>query len=224
MKLLLRYHLRLGDIIKVLSIAMQLDALGNQVWIECNREYHSIFKLCPYAMPAYPGQIPPKGFKFDHVLNLQIWPDHYNAYRASKLKWWDFVTSLYPSLQGCIWSNPFELSLLPESPMRSPEKLVIIANTGFSQVPAIEAHRVYDLATRLYPNLTPFPIGFKNAFQATDLCDLVSLIHHAGAVVTINTSIDYMADATRESYDHVINTGFGSQDDFESDKQIRHSL
>lgn len=224
MKLLLRYQLRLGDVIKVLSMARQLDALGHTVWIECNREYHSIFKLCPYALPVYPGQVPPKGFKFDHVLNLQVWPDRYNAYRASGLKWWDFVTSCYPVLQGCVWSNPFVEGLLPESPLKCPETLLVIANTGYSQVPPIEPTRVEALAIRLYPSLTPILLNGPRGFKANDLAELVSLVARAGAVVTINTSVDYMADALRDSYDHIINTGFSGQDDFESEKQVRHSL
>lgn len=224
-KVLIRYHQRLGDVIQCLSMAKQLVQQGHEVYLECNQEYHSIFKLCPYVMPVYPGQQPPKGFKIDHVIDPQIWPLRYNHYRRTKLKWWTFITSLHPLLNGLEWSTPFENSLIPVSPIQNPEKYVVVAATGFSQVPKLEPKRIIDLASKLFPGLTPLPIGLGGKyFQATDLCDLVSLVQKAGAVVTINTSVDFMADSTREEYDHVICTGFDEQDDFLSPKQNRHRV
>jgi hypothetical protein len=205
-------------------MARQLARQGHEMYIECLQEYHSIFRICPYAMPVYPGQIPPRGFKFDHVIDPQIWPNLYRLYRASKQKWWDFVTSYHPLLNGLKWENPFIEQLLPASPIMEPEKCCVIAHTGFSQVPQIDPQKVVELAQKLYPSLIPMTISSKGRYRATDLCDLVSFVQKAGAVVCINTSIDYMADSVRESYDHVICAGFGQQDDFQSPKQRRHSL
>lgn len=224
-KLLLRYHQRLGDVIQCMSMAMQLAMQGHEVYVECNREYHSIFKLCPYVMPIYPGQQAPPGFKIDHVIDPQIWPYRYNEYRKSKMKWWDFVTSQHPLINGLQWSSPFQESLLPDCPIASPEKYCVIAATGFSQVPRLDPNKIIVLAQKLFPGLLAFPIGHqKGYYQATDLCELVSLIRGAGGIVTINTSIDYIADSVREEYDHVICEGFGGQDDFESSKQNRHKV
>jgi hypothetical protein len=203
-------------------MARQLVAQGYELYIECQREYHSIFRICPYVMPVYPDQIPPRGFKFDHVIDPQIWPQRYQAYRRSKMKWWPFVTAQHPMLSGLEWSNPFEEALLPDCPLKHPEALLVIAHTGFSQVPKIEPSRVVELAYKEYPDFIPVLLG--HTYRATDLCDLVSLVKQAAAVVTINTSVDFMADSFREQYDHVICSGFGGQDDFESPKQTRHSL
>src|ERR1700749_120476 len=141
-KLLIRYHQRLGDIIQCLAMAKQLVIQGYEVYIECNREYHTIFKLCPYVMPVWPGQPAPRGFKIDHVIDPQIWPRRYQEYRKSGLKWWSFVTSQHPILNGLEWENPFELSIIPESPIVSPENYCVIAATGFSQVPKLDPNKV----------------------------------------------------------------------------------
>jgi hypothetical protein len=223
-KLLLRYHQRLGDIIQCLSMCRQLARQGHEMYLECNQEYHTIFRICPYVMPIFPGQAPPRGFRFDHVIDPQIWPQRYYQYRASKQKWWEFTTSLHPLLGGLTWQSPFLENVLPVSPWVKPESFCLIAHTGFSQVPAIDPQNVVALAQRLHPTLIPLTIGIKGRYRTTDLCDLVSFVQKAGAVVTINTSVDFMADSLREKYDHVICSGHGEQDDFFSEKQVRHSL
>lgn len=223
-KIIIRYHQRLGDIIQCLSMAKQLVAQGYELYIECNQEYHSIFKLCPYVMPIYPGQVAPRGFSVDCVIDPQIWPHRYSEYRKSKLKWWPFVTSQHPLLRGLEWCSPFEKALIPTSPIQNPENYLLIAATGFSQVPRLEPKKVIALATELYPHLLPITVGPQGKYMATSLCDLVSFVQKAGAVVTINTSIDYIADSVREDYNHIICEGFKTQDDFFSPKQTRHHI
>lgn len=227
MKILLIYHMRLGDILQVLAMARSLTEQGHEVYIECNQEYHSIFKICPYAQAVYPGQKPPPGFKFGWIIDLQIWPSRYHDYRHSKKKWWDFVTSIHPLLTGLPWRSPF-VEPLPPFPVDDAKKYVVIANSGYSQMPKINPQKVTDLAGKLYPNLHQLHLGTNTShgpasyYQATDLCHLAGLIKHAGAVVTINTSVDYFADLLRDHYDHVVNGV--EQDDFFSKKQTRHTI
>lgn len=227
MKILLKYHLRLGDILQVLAIARSLDEQGFQVYVECNAEYHSIFKICSYAQAIYPGQKGPPGFKFDHILDLQIWPHRYHDYRRSKKKWWDFVTGLYPLLTGLEWRSPF-VEPLPSFPIDDAKGYVVVANAGFSQSPKIPPQKVTEFAAKLYPNLTPLHLGTHQVHgpaaycQVTDLCHIAGLVKNAGAVVTINTSVDFFADSLRDQYDHIVNGV--EQDDFFSTKQTRHII
>jgi hypothetical protein len=230
MKILLKYHYRLGDVIRVLSLAKQLDEKGHSLYVECNAEYHSIFKICPYAMPVKPGQTPPPGFKFDLELDLQIWPNRYNYYRATKKPWWDFVTSLHPLLYGMEFVNPF-VEPYPHMPIDEASRYCVVANTGYSQEPKPDPRAVTALAKSLYPGLTTLHLGKADMhgpetfFQATDLCHLVSLVKHAGAIVTIATSIDLIAAKVREGVYHVIpNLSFNGQEDFQAPNQIRHPL
>lgn len=229
MKILIKYHQRLGDVIRVLAMARSLDEKGHQVYIECFPEYHSIFKICPYAQPIAPGRAYPPGFKFDYMIDLEIWPNRYHQYRKSGKKWWDFVTNSHPITQGLKWRSPF-VEPLPPYPIDNPQRYCVVANAGFSQMPRIEPSKVSALAQKLYPNLTTLCLGIGQAhgketwWTATDLCYLAGLIKNAGAVVTINTSVTYFADALRDKYDHIAETGNNGQDDFVSSKQNRHVL
>lgn len=228
-KILLKYHQRLGDVIRVLAMARSLSEKGWEVYIECLPEYHSIFKVCPYAQAVSPNQKPPPGFKFDVMLDLEIWPSKYHSYRSSQKKWWDFVTGLHPLLKDLKWRNPF-VDPFPSYPVDQAKLYCVVANCGFSQVPRIDPEKVEALAKKLYPNLQTICLGVhanhgKGTYlMAADLSHLVGLIKNAGAVVTINTAVTYIADAVREKYDHIVETGNNGQDDFKSDKQKRHIL
>jgi len=217
--LIIKYWQRLGDVIQCASLGKQLVEQGrfDQVKIWCNPCYHDIFKMFPPTVTPC-SQIPTDS---STIFDLEIWPHRYDAYRASEKPWWYFVTSLYPVLRGIKWASPFasgasEMFLKKPNTFAAPTTLVF--DTGFSQVPSLPPHKIMELALRLYPNTRITRI------YCPSLVDLVTAVHDAKNVVTINTSVDFIADSVRTNYDHVICTGHKLQDDFYSPKQRRHLI
>ncbi len=101
MKIVLQYHLRLGDIIRLFPLARHLHGKGNQVFIECAEKYRSILGLIDYAEwkdPALPLK-DKKGAKlYDVLYPLQIWPNrahHYRNVPQPGPKFLDFLTAPY---------------------------------------------------------------------------------------------------------------------------------
>jgi len=85
MRIVIRYELRLGDIVNCLPIADALHQRGHEVLFLCRPEYHDIFRCVDYAAPVV-GAV-----KCDKLLDLQVWPQRYADFRASKKSWQQYV-------------------------------------------------------------------------------------------------------------------------------------
>jgi hypothetical protein len=198
---LIRYHLRLGDIIKCLPAARHLAAQGHKVLFECDPEYFSLFRCVSYAEPVLPGIIYEEGQVKE--LDLQIWPRRYQDYLDSGKTWWDYVYGMYTELEGIKWSNPFDnvQYLMPD--LNPPKNYCLIAPNGYSQSVKFPVEKVVGLAEKLYPDLPKVVVGIGyNNFPGKD--GLVSAVACASKVVTINTSVTYIASAFHKDYDHII--------------------
>lgn len=103
MKIVLQYHIRLGDIIRLFPIARHLagQGKGNEIFIECAERYRSVLDLIDYAKwkdPAAPLKDEKGGKLFDALYPLQIWPQRAHQYRTDRAgpRWADFITAPYP--------------------------------------------------------------------------------------------------------------------------------
>lgn len=204
---------------QALSFARQLEAKGYEVYVECDRRWHSIFEMCRYAAPLFPGQSVPRGFTIKRVVSLEVGRSNLGEFRKSKLKWWQFWESKHPELGGMEWSNPFLFDLGREAD-NAIYKMVLFA-PGLRDEKG-EWEKVALLAAKLHSSDPCLAIGDSFTYKASNLVELVSSIRNAKEVVTINNGISLIADAVRTSYDHVIDPM--AQDDFFSDKQRRHKL
>lgn len=96
MKIILQYHIRLGDIVRIFPLAAHLAKRKHEVFIECLPKYASILGLIDYAKWKDPAQ-PVKDLEgkplYDVLYPLQIWPNLANQYRTETppKKFLDFV-------------------------------------------------------------------------------------------------------------------------------------
>lgn len=206
MRYLLRYHLRLGDIVRCLPIAEYLDGRGNEVWFECLPEYHGIFELVDYATPIAPGEIPDE--EFDRVLDLQVWPERYEHYRSSEQTWGDYVFGLYEEGRAVTDRRP-RLSNIPECPI--PPDMALVAPAGFSQIENPTLEQMLDVVRNknLRSFLVMMPPCATDAdyfWTAPSLPILAAAIKHAADLVTIDTGTNILAAAVgRKSWYYFAN-------------------
>lgn len=100
MKIILQYHMRIGDIVRIFPLAAHLAKQKHEVFIECLPRYASILNLIDYAKwkdPAAPVKDPEGKPLYDALYPLQIWPHHSHKFRTENpaLKWLDFIIKLH---------------------------------------------------------------------------------------------------------------------------------
>lgn len=216
MKLLIQYHLRLGDIVRLFPIARHYANQGYQVSIECQPNYWPIFSAITYARPAAPGASTCLGWA--KVFNPQIWPDRYNAFRLSGLSWMDFVYGLYPEWVGIDRTILFDrLGAFPLPKLLAdyslPAGYQMIFPFSYSSRP-VPLERIFEIAaglpefnaerTFLFMERTQKAALVANGFDpdrircVDRLAELPALIAYADAVLTVNTSTTIIAGAVRD--------------------------
>ena len=88
MRTIIRYHERLGDVLRILPLAKHLSERGEEVFIECKDQYADILKCETYCKH---WKIRTEYDESDKIIDRQIWPTRYEEWRKSG-KWWeDFV-------------------------------------------------------------------------------------------------------------------------------------
>jgi len=118
----IKYSQRLGDVLRCLPAAKHLADQGHEVFFDCLPQYHSVFDLVSYVKAGSKGD----------VLDLEIWPNQYEAYRKSKRSWTDFVYS-HPDIKDADKTN-IVLDKLDEKPAEGlPETYNLVAPFGLSQ-------------------------------------------------------------------------------------------
>lgn len=232
MNVVIRYRYRLGDIIRCFPIARHYASAGDKVFIECNVEYHGIFKAISYAKPILPGL---NGHNHSiREYDPQIWPNRYNAFRKSGQTWMDFVYGLYPQWQDIdrtIVFDRIEEAKTSRERYGLPEDYSLIFPFSMSshQVPL---PCVFKLAgermnmENAYLFMSPqqqasmLAYGFEptRALTVKHLGHLPALIRDAKEVLTVNTATTIIASAVRQRYFHVIEPN--QQDNWVSPNQI----
>ena len=100
----IRYQQRLGDVLRCLPACKYLADQSHEVVLDCYDQYHGVFDLVTYVRPG----------TADDIIDLEIWPNRYNAFRDSKLSWMDFVYQ-HPVQKCFTWSEKAEIGFFHQS-------------------------------------------------------------------------------------------------------------
>lgn len=123
---IIKYHQRLGDVLRCLPACKYLADQGHEVLFDCFEKYHGVFDMVSYAKPL--GKTPWDA----EVIDLEVWPNKYAEYRKSKKTWTDFVYS-DPRIKDADKTNIILDSLGADKALGLPEKYHLIAPFGISQ-------------------------------------------------------------------------------------------
>ena len=206
----IKYSQRLGDVLRCLPACKYLADQGHEVFFDCFPQYHLVFDLVSYVKSGNKG----------NVLDLEIWPKKYEAYRKSKRSWTDFVYS-HPEIKDADKTNII-LDKLDEKPAeRLPETYNLVAPFGLSQgyyrnpleliVRAREA-----MGKDNFYVLCPKDIKIQglNTYTAPSVEQMAKAIRGATDFWAINSTPIILASATRREKQ----TGFFPQkDEWETD-------
>ena len=232
MKICLVYHERLGDIIRVLPIARHLAGQGHHVCVECLERYRGIFDAVTYAWPSAPNAR--AEHQFDRVIDLQIWPRRYGAFRASGKSWGDFVFGIEPEFANLDQRPVFDAIDKTDGleEYGFPRAVCLFAPFGYSQG---RRHSFSALvkACRLVAK-RPLVV-LADSRQASDLIasgmpsnwilearspgHLPRLIRDAEEMFAINSAPCIIAGAVRSSFWHV-SSGVAQDDAFSAASRI----
>jgi len=119
----IKYSQRLGDVLRCLPAAKHLADQGHEVFFDCLAQYHSVFELTSYVRA---------GHRKGDIIDLEVWPNKYEAYRKSKRSWTDFVYS-HPEIKDADKTNIVLDKLDDEPASELPETYNLVAPFGLSQ-------------------------------------------------------------------------------------------
>jgi hypothetical protein len=216
---------RLGDIIGCFPAALSLAEAGHEVDFCCFAQYHAIFRTVSYCRPV--GLEALKA-NYDRVFDLEVTRAEYDAYRASKIKWRDYIYNKYPDLDAARNLAP-KFDRTPEiEGYPLPARYNLACPIGISQVTLVNL----DWFTQQCRNLSPGPWYFLTdkpdrslprlgqPLRARALDHLPTLIAGADIFVTINSAPNIIASGVRSSWYQVYEPGFGGQDNYDAPGQI----
>lgn len=211
----IKYSQRLGDIIRCLPACKHLAEQGHEVYFDCLAQYQEVFNLVSYAKA---------GHNQGDIIDLEVWPKKYEAYRKSKKTWIDFVYS-HPELRGAK-KTEIVLDKIDEKPAEGfPEKYNLIAPFGISQGFRHDPLQIITQAAKEFGKesvivLCPKEIvitGLKT-YTAPSVEQMAKAIRGAEEFWAINSSPIAIASAVRVGKE----TRFwGQQGEFETDN-IHH--
>jgi hypothetical protein len=217
---------RLGDIVGCLPAARLLAQAGHEVDFYCFPQYHAIFRAVSYCRPVGPEALTRRQ-DYQRVYDLEIPRSEYDAYRASRMKWRDYVYAKYEDLAPARESLPSFDRLPDVSEYKLPTPYALAAPTGISQVPSVngEWFRQQCLAVSEGPwyvlVLSPhFRTKWGIPLWARSLEHLPSLIAGATTFVTINSAPNVIAAGVRTAWYQVSEAGFGGQSNYDAPGQI----
>lgn len=187
------YHQRLGDILRLLPAARHL-AQRDEVKIECFPQYAGALDLVSYASWVAPGE--GKGERIE----LEIWPNRYNAFRESKLSWMNFVYQ-HPAIAGA--DRNIVLDRLPDgAPPGLPDHYNLLAPMGVSQSWNYPTLDILQKATELmgdYIIMCEKKYYFHNRhWTAASVVEMAQAIKHANTFMAINSAPAILASALRQ--------------------------
>ena len=187
------YDQRLGDVLRMLPAAKYLQEQGRgPVFVQCFEQYRTALDCVTYAQ----WTDRPQG----EVIDLQIWPSRYEAFRASGQSWMDFVYA-DPRITGA--DRTLVLDALPDGPPKGlPETYNLLAAQGISQGYRYPMHQMMQAASHY---LGPYvflhmPCNCKfnvPSWAASNIPDLARAIRHADKMLCINSAPAILASAVR---------------------------
>lgn len=213
--LLIKYHYRLGDIIRCFPIARHFHLQGWTVLFECLPQYHGIFHAISYARPFDPAAGLPGYVWPDKILDLQIWPSRFHAFRNSGKSWMDFVYGLYSVLGDVPREIVFD-RMEESAPHLPTEPFTLISPFGYSLVDLPPLRNVIGLARATIKNQNCFLLadpmqkemlskaGYDGQIITADpLGALPKIIQRAEEFMTVNSAPAIIAGAVRKDYWHI---------------------
>ena len=225
-RVLIIYRQRLGDIVGCLPAARYLAQAGHEVDFCCFAQYNSIFRAVSYCRPIGPEALDRRS-DYERVYDLEITRGEYDAYRASRLKWRDYVYAKYPDLAPARDERPHFDRMADVSEYRLPERYDLAAPTGISQVPGVDGEWFRRQCLALSPGpwyILGLPDKSRAAWgiplHAQLLEHLPPLIGGAATFVTINSAPNLIAAGVRTSWHQVYEAGFGGQSNHDFPGQI----
>lgn len=188
------YHQRLGDVLQCLPAARYL-AQHDEVQIECLPQYARVMDLVSYATWVAPGE--GTGERID----LEIWPNRYNAFRHSGLSWMDFVYQ-HPAIAKA--DRKIVLDCVPDGPPDGlPERYNLLSPLGISQgwnYPTLDILHKADEVIGDYVILCEKKYFFhRRHWSAGSIVEMAQAIKHAELFMSINSAPIVLASALRQN-------------------------
>ena len=205
----IRYQQRLGDVLRCLPACKHLADQGHEVLFDCFPEYRGVFEMVSYVKAGSGGEI----------LDLEVWPNKYEAYRKSKKSWTDFVYS-HPLIKEADKTNIVLDKLDPSRALGLPEKYHLIAPFGISQgyrrdIPSFITNAVKELGKDVII-LCPEGVNISGlkTYTALSVPEMAKAVRDADEFWAINSAPVLLANATRREK----TTRFwGQKEEFETD-------
>lgn len=201
MRFLFRSRKRLGDALLCLPGALHLSRRGHEVWIECPREWHSMFEWVSYARPCA-GDCPVPDRTFDtNLLDMTLCPSPII----------DYINDAFQELADAPRGQPVIFDRRPTAAPDPgpPRPYTLVAPFGYSQFrtppPEWTIAKTRWLLGGGVPNLFVLSDRAKDGLgapcvMAGSIRDLPGLIAGAEEIVTINSSPNIIASAVRRSH------------------------
>lgn len=207
----IKYSQRLGDVLRCLPAAKHLADKGYEVFFDCFAQYHGVFELTSYVKA---------GHRKGDVIDLEVWPNKYEAYRKSRKSWTDFVYS-HPDIKEADKTNII-LDRLNDNPAKGlPEDYNLVAPFGISQgfyrnPLEIIVNARKEMGKDNFYVMTPpdIKIDGLNTYTAPSVEEMAKAIRGAKQFWAINSTPIILASAVRKEKQ----TGFFPQkEEWESD-------
>jgi len=217
---------RLGDIVALFPAAQHLAHAGNEVDFCCFPQYHSIFRAVSYCRPVGVEALERKK-DYARVYDLEITRGIYDAYRASGLKWRDYVYGKYAEIAPARDEAPCFDRVADISSYQLPEGYALACPKGISQVTRVDL-KWFEKQCRalsqgpwyILADLPSQRVRWGTPLHARSLDHLPALIARASTFVTINSAPNIIASGVRTSWHQVYEPGFRGQDNYAAPGQI----
>jgi len=224
-RILIVHRQRLGDIVGCLPAALHLAASGDEVDFCCFPQYHSIFRAVSYCRPVGPEALD-KAADYDRIYHLEITRREYDAYRASRIKWRDYIYTKYSDLEPARHDLPRFDRISDVSEYQLPSVYALACPAGISQVTLINQTWFQQQCRALSPGPWYILTDRSNQSQswgiplrAKSLEHLPALIAGATTFITINSAPNIIAAGVRTSWHQVYEPGFSGQDNYDAPGQ-----
>jgi len=192
----IKYSQRLGDVLRCLPAAKHLADQGHEVFFDCLAQYHGVFELTSYVKA---------GHRQGDIIDLEVWPNQYEAYRKSKRSWTDFVYS-HPEIKDADKTNIILDKLDDKPAVGLPETYNLVAAFGNSQgfyrnpLELITKAR-NDLGKDNFYVMTPPEIRIQglSTYTAPSVSEMAKAIRGAKDFWAINSTPIVLASVVRRS-------------------------
>lgn len=190
----IKYSQRLGDVLRCLPAAKHLADKGHEVFIDCYAQYHGVFEMTSYVKA---------GHRQGDIIDLEIWPNRYEAFIKSKKTWHDFVYS-HPEIKEADKTNIILDKLEPERIHGMPQKYNLVAPFGISQSDKrnpieiiVEARK--QMGEKDFFVLCPPEVNINglDCYTAPTIMDMAKVIRDAEGFWAVNSSPVILASAVR---------------------------